>query len=57
MGVVKIYKSSNWCLYFIFNNSPVISKITGKGFNISEELNLEEFYTEVDSKAIYNSIR
>ena len=44
-------------VYILFSIiSPVISKITGKGFNISEELNLEEFYTEVDSKAIYNSL-
>ena len=43
-------------VYILFSIiSPVISKITGKGFNISEELNLEEFYTEVDSKAIYNT--
>ena len=39
-------------VYILFSIiSPVISKITGKGFNISEELNLE-----VDSKAIYNSL-
>lgn len=44
-------------VYILFSIiSSVISKITGKGFNISEELNLEEFYTEVDSKAIYNSL-
>lgn len=44
-------------VYILFSIiSPVISKITGKGFNISEELNLEEFYTEVDSKAIYDSL-
>ena len=42
-------------VYILFSIiSPVISKITGKGFNISEELNLEEFYTEVDSKATAN---
>ena len=44
-------------VYILFSIiSPVISKITGKGFNISEELNLEEFYTEVYSKDIYNSL-
>ncbi len=44
-------------VYILFSIiSPVITKITGKGFNISEEFNLEEFYAEADSKSIYNDL-
>lgn len=44
-------------VYILFSIiSPVISKITGKNFNISEEFNLEKFYEEADSKSIYNDL-
>lgn len=44
-------------VYILFSIiSPVISKITGKNFNISEEFNLEKFYKEADSKSIYNDL-
>lgn len=44
-------------VYILFSIiSPVITKITGKGFNISEEFNLDEFYAEADSKSIYNDL-
>ena len=44
-------------VYILFSIiSPVITKITGKGFNISEEFNLDEFYAEADSKSIYNNL-
>lgn len=44
-------------VYILFSIiSPVITKITGNGFNISEEFNLEEFYAEADSKSIYNDL-
>ena len=44
-------------VYILFSIiSPVITKITGKGFNISEEFNLDEFYAEADSKFIYNEL-
>ena len=44
-------------VYILFSIiSPVITKITGKDFNISEEFNLDEFYAEADSKSIYNEL-
>lgn len=44
-------------VYILFSIiSPVITKITGKDFNISEEFNLDEFYAEADSKYIYNEL-
>ncbi len=44
-------------VYILFSIiSPVISKITGKNFSISEEFNLEKFYEEADSKSIYNDL-
>lgn len=44
-------------VYILFSIvSPVITKITGKNFNISEEFNLEKFYSEADSKSIYNDL-
>lgn len=44
-------------VYILFSIiSPVISKITGKNFNISEEFNLDKFYEEADSKSIYNDL-
>lgn len=44
-------------VYILFSIiSPVISKITGKNFNLSEEFNLDKFYEEADSKSIYNDL-
>ena len=44
-------------VYILFSIiSPVITKITGKDFNISEEFNLDKFYAEADSKSIYNEL-
>lgn len=44
-------------VYILFSIvSPVITKITGKNFNISKEFNLEKFYSEADSKSIYNDL-
>lgn len=44
-------------VYVLFSIiSPVITKVTGKNFNISDDLNLEKFYEEADSKSIYNDL-
>lgn len=44
-------------VYILFSIiSPVITKITGKDFNISEEFNLDKFYDEANSKSIYNDL-
>ena len=44
-------------IYILFTIvSPIITKVTGNNFNISEELNLDKFYEEADSKSIYNEL-
>lgn len=44
-------------IYILFTIvSPVITKVTGNSFNISEELNLDKFYEEASSKSTYNEL-